>query len=47
MDKVEDYVERKRKRLVKTSTNGALVRGVFENEPVKELRIPCFIDDYN
>jgi hypothetical protein len=47
MDKAEDYVERKRKRPVKTLTNGALVRWVFENELVKELRIPCFIDDYN
>jgi hypothetical protein len=47
IDKVEDWVKRKRKRLAKTSTNGALVRGVFGNNPVKELPIPCFIDDYN
>ena len=47
MDKAEDYIEKKRKRPAKTSTNGALIQGVFENKPVKELRIPCFIDDYN
>jgi hypothetical protein len=47
VDKAEDYVEKKRKRPAKTSTNGALVQGVFENKPVKELRIPCCIDDYN
>jgi hypothetical protein len=40
-------VERKRRRLAKTSTNGRIVREVFGTDSVKELRIPCFIDDYN
>ena len=47
MDKAEDWVERKRRRSTKTSTNGHLIRGVFGDNPVKELPIPCFIDDYN
>jgi hypothetical protein len=47
MDKAEDWVERKRRRPAKTSTNGHLFREVFGNDPVKELPIPCFIDDYN
>jgi hypothetical protein len=47
IDKAEDWVERKRRRPAKTSTNGHLVRGVFGDNPVKELPIPCFIDDYN
>jgi hypothetical protein len=40
-------VERKRRRLAKTSTNGRIVREVFGTDLVKELRIPYFIDDYN
>ena len=47
MDKVEDWIEKKRRRPAKTSTNGHLVREAFGNNPVKELPIPCFIDDYN
>jgi hypothetical protein len=47
VDKAEDWVERKRRRPAKTSTNGHLVRDVFGTESVKELLIPCFIDDYN
>jgi hypothetical protein len=47
VDKAEDFREKKRKRPAKTSTNGRLVRGVFGDLPVKELPIPCFIDDYN
>jgi hypothetical protein len=47
MDKVEDWVKRKRRRLVKTLTNGHLFQEVFKNNPVKELSIPYFINDYN
>ena len=31
----------------KTSTSGSIVRIVFGDNPIKELRIPVFIDDYN
>jgi hypothetical protein len=44
---VEDFCERVRRRLAKTSTNGRIVRQVFGNALTKELCIPCFIDDYN
>jgi hypothetical protein len=47
VDKAEDFVEKKRKRPAKTSTNSRLIRDVFRTESVKELRIPSFIDDYN
>jgi hypothetical protein len=43
----EDFRERVRKRPAKTSTNGRIVRQVFGDDATKELRIPCFIDDYN
>jgi hypothetical protein len=42
-----DFREKVRKRPAKTSTNGRIVRQVFGNDSTKELRIPCFIDDYN
>jgi len=44
---VEDFREKVRKRPTKTSTNRRIVRQVFGNDVTKELRIPCFIDDYN
>jgi hypothetical protein len=47
VDKAEDWIERKRRRPTKTSINGRLVQEVFRDTPVKELPIPCFIDDYN
>jgi hypothetical protein len=47
VDKAEDFVEKKRKRPAKTSTNSRLIRNVFRTKSVKELRIPSFIDDYN
>jgi len=47
MDKVEDFKEKKRKYLAKTIMNRRLVRGVFKDLLVKELLIPCFINDYN
>jgi hypothetical protein len=40
-------VERKRRYPAKTSINRYLVRDIFGTELVKELLIPCFIDDYN
>jgi hypothetical protein len=30
-----------------TSTSGSIVRTVFRDNPIKELLIPVFIDDYN
>jgi hypothetical protein len=47
VNKAEDFRERLRKRPAKTSTNGRIVRKVFEDQYAKELSIPCFIDDYN
>ena len=47
VDKAEDFREKARKRPAKTSTNGRIVRRVFGNDYVKDLQIPCFIDDYN
>jgi hypothetical protein len=43
----KDWRDRVRKRPAKSSTNGALVRKVFKDQALKELSIPCFIDDYN
>jgi hypothetical protein len=39
--------EKVRKRLIKTSTNGRIIRRVFGDNYIKDLQIPCFIDDYN
>jgi hypothetical protein len=47
MDKAEDWVEKKRRCPAKTSINGHLIRNVFGDDPVKDLLIPSFIDDYN
>jgi len=45
--KVDDFREKIQKHPARTSTNGRIVRTVFRDLPTKELRIPCFIDDYN
>jgi hypothetical protein len=47
VDKADDFREKVRRRPAKTSTNGRIVRRVFGGDYTKELRIPCFIDDYN
>jgi hypothetical protein len=47
VDKAEDFREKARKRPVKISTNGRIVRKIFEGEYIKLLQIFCFIDDYN
>jgi len=47
VNRTEDFREKVRKRTVKTSTNGRIVRHIFADEPTKSLSIPCFIDDYN
>ncbi len=47
MDKAEDFREKARRRPAKTSTNGRIVRKIFGSDYVKDLQIPCFIDDYN
>ena len=47
MDKAEDFREKARRRPAKTSTNGRIVRKVFGDDYIKDLHIPCFIDDYN
>ena len=44
---VNDFIARQRKRPAKTSTSGSIVRAVFRDDPIKELLIPVFIDDYN
>ena len=44
---MEDFREKARRRPVKTSTNGRIVRKVFGSDYVKDLQIPYFIDDYN
>ena len=43
----DNFITRQRKRLAKTSTSTRIVRCVFGDNPVKELEIPTFIDDYN
>jgi hypothetical protein len=40
VDKAEDFVENKRRRPAKTSTNSRIVRDVSGTDLVKELRIP-------
>jgi len=47
VDKAEDFREKARRRPAKTSTNGRIVRKVFGDDYIKDLQIPCFIDDYN
>jgi hypothetical protein len=47
VDKVEDFRQKARKRLAKTLTNGRIVRRVFRDDYIKELQIPCFINNYN
>jgi hypothetical protein len=44
---VNDFVARQRKRLAKTFISGSIVCIVFKDDPIKELLIPVFIDDYN
>ncbi len=44
---VEDFREGVRRRPTKTSTNSRIVRQVFGDAPIKELRIPCFVNNYN
>ena len=44
---VNDFVARQRKCLAKTSTSSSIVRIVFRDNPIKELQIPTFINDYN
>jgi hypothetical protein len=47
VNRVEDFREKQRKRPAKTSTNGRIVGKAFGDEYVKNIYIPCFIDDYN
>jgi len=47
VNRAEDFRERQRKRPAKTSTNGRIVGKAFGDQHVKEMNIPCFIDDYN
>jgi hypothetical protein len=47
VDKAEDFRAKERRRPAKTSTNGRIVRDVFGDLLIKELKIPCFINDYN
>ena len=43
VNKVEDWIERKRRRPAKMSTNSRLIREIFGDIPVKELPIPCLL----
>jgi hypothetical protein len=47
VNKAEDFCEKQRRSPVKTLTNRRIIRKVFKEEPIKELLILCFIDDYN
>ena len=47
VDKAEDFREKARNCPVKTLINGRIVRKVFGSEHMKNLQIPCLIDDYN
>ena len=43
----QDWVTRVRKRPSKTSTNAGIIRPIFEDDALKNLPIPSFINDYN
>jgi hypothetical protein len=45
--KVEDFRVKERRHSTKTSINGRIIGKVFGDEHIKELRIPCWVDDYN
>ena len=45
--KIEDFRAKERRRPAKTSTNRRIIGKVFEDEYIKELYIPCWVDDYN
>ena len=45
VDKAEDSRQKTRKHPSKPSINGRIVRRVFGSDYVRELQIPCFIDD--
>ena len=47
VNRAEDFREKQRRRPAKTSTNRRIVRKVFGDNYIKELQIPCFINDYN
>jgi hypothetical protein len=44
---LDDFREKVRKRPTKTSISGRIVRQIFGSNPIKELHIPRFINDYN
>jgi hypothetical protein len=43
----DSFVLSRRRRPGKTSTNAVIARRVFDEEVIKELEIPIFINDYN
>jgi hypothetical protein len=45
--RIEPKVFRKRKRPKKTALNARITREPFDENPIKILSIPTFIDDYN
>jgi hypothetical protein len=47
VDKADDFRERVRKRPVKTLINERIIYKVFRDRYIKDLLIPCFINDYN
>jgi hypothetical protein len=44
---IKDFYKKVRRCPIKTSTNRRIVQQVFGDASTKELRIPCFINDYN
>ena len=44
---IKDFHKKVKRRPTKTSTNKKIVQQVFSNASTKELRIPCFINNYN
>ena len=47
VDKVEDFREKARNCPIKILTNRRIIRKVFGSKHIKNLQIPCFINDYN
>jgi hypothetical protein len=47
MDKAEDFRTKEKRRPAKTSINRRIIREVFGDLLIKELKIPCFINNYN
>ena len=47
VDIAKDFIEKIRKRPIKTLINARIIRKVFSDKHIKKLEIPQFINDYN